>query len=99
MIVVTGEIELHPEDAWPAASAALKMMEAAHDEDGCIIYKFYTDLTNPRRFRIYEEWRDEAALAAHFQTSHMADFQEKLKGLRITDRKIKKFFVDTADKA
>lgn len=99
MIVVTGEIELHPEDAWPAASAALKMMEATKAEDGCLIYKFYTDLMNPRRFRVYEEWRDEEALAAHFQTEHMAEFQEKLRKLRITDRKIKKFFVDMADLA
>ncbi len=97
MIVVTGEIEMHPEDAWPAASAALKMMEATVKEDGCLAYKFYSDLLNTRIFRVYEEWRDEEALAAHFKTPHMAAFQEKLKQLRVTDRKMKKFFVETGE--
>jgi len=97
MIVITGEIEMHPEDAWPAASAALKMMEAAANEEGCLFYKFYSDLLNPRVFRVYEEWRDEETLAAHFKTPHMADFQAKLKQLRITDRKIKKFVVPSGD--
>ncbi|MEM7524331.1 MAG: putative quinol monooxygenase [Pseudomonadota bacterium] len=93
MIVITGEIELHPEDAWPAAAAALKMMEASAREDGCLTYRIYTDLVNPRRFRLYEEWRDQASLDAHFATPHMTDFQESMKGFRILDRRIKKFEV------
>lgn len=95
MIVITGEIEMHPEDAWPAAAAALKMMEAAIDDEGCLAYRYYTDLMNPRIFRVYEEWRDEEALAAHFQTSHATAFKLAMDGLRITNRKMKKFFVET----
>ena len=94
MIVVTGEIEFHPEDAWPAMSAALVMMEATAKEDGCLIYRFYSDILNPRRFRIYEEWRDEAALKAHSQTPHMAVFREKIGKLRILERRIGKMKVD-----
>lgn len=93
MIVVTGEIELHPEDAWAATFAALHMMEASALEDGCIAYRIYSDILNPRRFRIYEEWRDEAALQAHFDTPHMAVFREKLAALRVIDRRVKKMEV------
>ena len=77
MIVITGEIELHPEDVWPATYHVARMMEASEAEDGCLCYRFYADLINPRRLRLYEEWRDEAALEAHFQSPHMATFQEK----------------------
>lgn len=93
MIVVTGEIELHPEDTWPATYHVVRMMAASEAEDGCICYRFYADLTNPRRFRIYEEWRDEAALEAHFRSAHMAEFQKHLKKLRVLDRNLKKFEV------
>lgn len=96
MIVVTGEIEFHPEDAWPAMAAALVMMEETAKEDGCIIYRFYTDILNPRRFRIYEEWRDEAALEAHFRTAHMAVFREKIGKLRTLERRLVKMKVDEA---
>lgn len=88
MIVVTGEIEFHPEDAWPAMSAALVVMEATAKEDGCIIYRFYSDILNQRRFRVYEEWRNDAALRAHFKTPHMKVFQEKISKLRILERKL-----------
>lgn len=95
MIIITGTIEMHPEDAWAASGAALKMMEASEQEDGCITYRVYTDIMVPRRFRIYEEWRDEASLAAHFNTPHMAEFQSKISTLRVLDRKLKKFWVET----
>ena len=93
MIVITGEIELHPEDVWPATYHVARMIEASEKEDGCITYRFYADIRNPRRFRVYEEWRDEAALAAHFKTAHMAEFQKQLKTFRILERSIKKFEV------
>lgn len=93
MIVITGEIELHPEDVWPATYHAVRMMEASAAEDGCISYRFYADLVNPRRFRIYEEWSDEDALRAHMASPHMAAFQSALKDLRILERRLEKFEV------
>ena len=98
MIVITGEIELHPEDVWPATYHAARMMDASAAEDGCICYRFYADLINPRRFRVYEEWRDEAALKAHFASPHMAAFQAALKELRILERNIKKFEVNDVER-
>lgn len=93
MIVITGEIEFHPEDAWPAAYEALRMMEASAKEDGCLAYRFYSDLLNPRRLRLYEEWRDQAALDAHFASPHMAVFQKAISSFRILDRRINRFEV------
>ncbi len=94
MIVVTGEIEFHPEDAWPAMAAALQLMEATEKEEGCLVYRFYSDILNPRRFRVYEEWRDEAALKAHFEAPHMKIFREKTAKLRVLERRIYKMNVD-----
>lgn len=91
MIVVTGVIEVEAEDVWPATTAAAKMIEASEAEPGCISYRFSVDIMNSRRFRIYEEWESEDALKAHFASPHMAEFQARLKDLRITRRDIVKY--------
>ena len=91
MIIVTGVIELDPEDVWPAMTAAARMVAATEEEPGCLTYRFYQDISNQQRFRVYEEWADEAALKAHFAAPHMAEFRSKLKKLRVIERKIVKF--------
>ena len=67
MIVVTGVVEIDAEHVWPATTAAGKMIEATQKEEGCITYSFYVDITDQRKFRIYEEWASEEALAAHME--------------------------------
>lgn len=98
MIVVTGIIEIDAEHVWPATTAAAKMVAASEKEDGCLSYRFYVDIVNQRRFRIYEEWRDEAALSAHFKTPHMAEFQAAMKNFRVLERKIVKYEVAETQK-
>ncbi len=93
MIVVTGTIELHPEDMWPATTAAGEMVRQTQAEEGCISYRFYVDINFLTRFRLYEEWRDEAALAAHMKTPHMAVFLKAISDLRIVERSICKYEV------
>ena len=95
MIVVTGVIEIDAEHVWPATTAAAKMIKASRAEEGCIEYCFYVDITETRRFRVYEEWESEEALQAHFATPHMAEFREALKSFRILDRKIMKYEVNS----
>ena len=96
MIVVTGVVEIDAEHVWPATTAAAKLVDATEREDGCISYRFSVDILNPRRFRLYEEWRDEAALAAHLKTPHVAEFQKRLKSFRIIERRIVKYEVGEA---
>lgn len=94
MIVVTGVVEIDAEHVWPATTAAGKMIEATQKEDGCLSYGFSVDITDQRKFRIYEEWTSEEALAAHMKTPHMAEFQKAMSGFRILDRKIVKYQVN-----
>ena len=97
MIVVTGLVEIDAEHVWPATTAAAKMIEASLKEEGCITYCFYVDITNQRRFRIYEEWASEEALAAHMKTPHMAEFQRVLGEFNILDRQIVKYHVNLVE--
>ena len=62
---------------------AAKMAVAVRAEPGCRAYAVYQDIEVPTRFRIYEEWDDQAALTAHFMTPHMAEFNTSLTNLEI----------------
>jgi quinol monooxygenase YgiN len=62
-------------DAMPAAKAAIAdMVAASNAEEGCIAYAFTQDILDPGVIHIVEKWTDDAALAAHFATPHMAVF-------------------------
>lgn len=80
MIMIEGWIRMDAADIEQLRPAAVAMVSATHEEDGCLEYAFAQDLSDPGLFRIIERWRDEAALAAHFQTPHMAAFQQAMAG-------------------
>ncbi|MDX1645451.1 MAG: putative quinol monooxygenase [Thermoanaerobaculia bacterium] len=47
------------------------LVEATRAEEGCIHYELLRNLEDPAEFTFVEEWRDEAALAAHFEAEHV----------------------------
>jgi len=96
MIVIAGKIQIRPERRAEAVRAALAMVEATRRESGCVSYAFYGDLVDPGTFFIFEEWEDDAALAAHFQTDHMARFQEQAAALVAAAPAIKRYVVESA---
>ncbi|MGB3469554.1 MAG: antibiotic biosynthesis monooxygenase [Erythrobacter sp.] len=51
-------------------------------------------MLDPSTLRIVEKWVDDAALVAHFQTPHMAAFQDALGELDISIIEVKKFQAD-----
>ncbi len=91
MLIVTGIIDVSDGDAERLKPVIAKMAAASRAEEGCIAYAFYQDLENPNKVRVYEEWVDQDALTAHFQTPHMADFNASLGDVTITGMDVKKF--------
>ena len=82
MIIITGTFEIDPEDRELAYRALTAMADAAGSDPGCLTYGFWADLTNPHRFRAYEEWESREAIAAHMTTAHAASFSAALATLR-----------------
>ena len=70
------------------------MITASREEEGCIEYAYSVDILDPTTLRICEKWVDEAALAYHFQTPHMAAFRKALGGLDVTITDLRKFQAD-----
>ncbi len=78
MLIVTGVVEVSDAAVEKAIDAAQEMVAETLKEPGCLIYEFSQILGQATRFRVYEEWQDQAALEAHFATPHMAAFQAAL---------------------
>lgn len=96
MLIVSGVIEVNPDNIGPAQVATTKMMEETRKEKGCIVYEFSQLVEAPHRFRVYEEWEDMDCLKAHGQAPHMAAFREALGEIGVLSREI--FTVENAVK-
>lgn len=93
MIVIAGRVRVKPELREQALRLVQDVARASEAEEGCLGYRFYADLEQPDTFFIFEQWRDEAALAAHFTTPHLREFQRHIPGLLAAPPEIRKYIV------
>jgi (4S)-4-hydroxy-5-phosphonooxypentane-2,3-dione isomerase len=54
-----------------------KLTEDSRKEPGCLMYQVHRHKTEPRRFFIYEQYKDDAALEAHRATTHFLQYARK----------------------
>jgi len=64
------------------------MMAASRVEDGCLDYGYAEDVGEPGLVHVFERWRDQAALDAHFQTPHMAAWRTAWPSFGVSDRRL-----------
>ena len=97
MIVIAGSVQVKPERRADAVRAAVRMAEATRAEAGCLTYRFSTDLVDPNRVYIFEEWENEEALGRHFASPHMAEFQGALPQVLAGGVEIRRYTVSAVD--
>ena len=54
-----------------------KLTAESRKEPGCVTYQVHRHRTEPRRFFIYEQYKDDAALEAHRAAPHFLQFAKK----------------------
>ncbi|CAE7404724.1 AFT10-1 [Symbiodinium microadriaticum] len=81
-------IKLVPGQKDKAIDIITPLVADTRKEDGCLSYGFYEDVTEADVFRLYEEWKDEAALDAHMQTPHIAQFNSRISEIGVADLQI-----------
>ena len=59
------------------AAVFSKLTEESRKEPGCAMYQVHRHRTEPRRFFIYEQYKDEAALEAHRSAPHFLQYAKK----------------------
>jgi quinol monooxygenase YgiN len=74
MIIVSGIMTFSPSSHDRVLQLARTLTTESLQEPGCRAYGFWTDPDVPGRFRIFEEWKSQEALAEHFATPHFEAF-------------------------
>ncbi len=64
--IIYAEIDIEGEKRAGLLEALAPLIEKVRGQTGCVRYDWGTESSNPERINVYEEWADEAALAAHF---------------------------------
>ena len=93
-LIIAGTVRVPPENLEAFKPHMLAMLTASRAEDGCYEYSYAVDVADSDLVRIYEAWRDQAALDAHFQTAHMATWRSHWPAFGVSDRKL--FAYETA---
>ena len=54
-----------------------RLTEESRKEPGCIMYLVHRHKTDPRRFLVYEQYKDDAALEANRTSPHFLQYAKK----------------------
>ena len=74
MVVLAVTWMANPTKEEEVADTFRKLESAARQEPGCLMFVVHRHRTDPSRFFVYEQYRDDAALAAHRETKHFQEY-------------------------
>lgn len=83
MIIVLGSIRAAAAEIERLQDVLVEQMKATQAEDGCELYAFSRDVSDPDLLLISERWRDGGALAAHGKSAHMAVFNRQMAAAKV----------------
>ena len=82
MYSIFATINIKPEDVEDFIAASLGDAQGSvRDEPGCFRFDISRDIEVPRRFYLYEVYRDEAAFQAHLKTPHFKAWHAVAEGM------------------
>jgi quinol monooxygenase YgiN len=93
MIILAGTVRIAAGQRHGALDMLRYMVEQTRAEPGCVAYSFAFDVVDDHLLRIFEVFQDEAALAAHRASAHMAKWREAWPGLGIGERNLMQYTV------
>jgi len=93
-LIVAGTIRVPPENLAELKPHMIAMMTATRAEDGCDAYSYAEDVGEAGLIHVFEIWRDQAALDAHFKSVHMARWRAAWPPFGVSDRSL--FAYETA---
>lgn len=98
MLILAGTIRIAPGKRGSALAPIRRMVEATRTEPGCVTYAFSFDVADDHLVRIFEVFQDDAALAAHRASPHMAAWRAAWAELGIGERDMSHYDVSAARK-
>jgi quinol monooxygenase YgiN len=98
MLILAGTIRVGAGKREAALAPVLQMVKATRTEPGCLEYSFAFDAVDDHLLRIFEVFVDEAALAAHRASPHMAAWRASMPELGISGRDMSEYQVSSSRK-
>ena len=87
-VVVGGHFRISPSDVEALRPAMETVLTTTRGEDGCVVYSYAEDVLDPGFIRVFEIWRDMAAIEAHNAAPHMAVWKEARAKFGVSERRI-----------
>jgi quinol monooxygenase YgiN len=87
-VIIAGTVRVPPQNIATFKPHMEKMLAASRAEDGCVAYSYAVDVEDPGLIRVFEAWRDQAALDAHFKTAHLAEWRAAWPEFGVSDRRL-----------
>ena len=88
-MMIVAKLSVKPEKAKDFIEAAREMIEKSNKESGCSFYQLYQDPYDNSKFVFVEEYKNQAAVDAHFATDYFKAFGPKIGDLIIGPPEIK----------
>lgn len=93
MIILAGSFRVAPGGLAVARPLIEAMVAATRAEAGCLTYTMAFDLLDDHLVRVFEVFEDEAALEAHRQSQHMAQWRASWSAGGLTGRDMARYDV------
>jgi quinol monooxygenase YgiN len=87
-IIIAGTVRVPSENLAGLKPHMARMLAASRAEDGCVTYSYAEDVAELGLIRVFEVWRDQAAIDAHFQAPHMTVWRTACAAHGVSDRKL-----------
>ncbi len=99
MIIIAGTIDLEdPAKRDETLAIARGLQQKTRDEEpGCLAYVFSADPCVDGRLAVYELWRDEASLAAHFKHPNYLNMRDALGRVGLKGADNNKYRIDASE--
>ena len=98
-IIIAGTIDLADPNKCDAAIAQARALQqkTRDEEPGCLAYVFSPDPCVAGRIVVFELWRDEASLAAHFRHPNYTNMRDALGAIGLRGADNNKYRVDLSE--
>ncbi|WP_374472028.1 putative quinol monooxygenase [Phenylobacterium sp.] len=88
IVVIAGTFRVPPEALEGFRPHMAAMLAASRAEYGCIAYSYALDVEEPGLVRVFEAWRDQAALDAHQAAPHIAAWRAAWPEFGVGERRL-----------
>ncbi len=95
-VIIAGTVRVPPQNLAGIRPHMDAMLAGSRAEAGCVEYSYAEDVIEPGLIRVFEVWRDQAAVDEHFASPHMKAWRAAWPSFGVSDRRLLAYEVASA---